>query len=45
MIVISRGVFLKDMPFEAMVSSLWPMAITGLVTLVAAGLLFRARLE
>ncbi|MFQ5348313.1 MAG: ABC transporter permease [Rhodothalassiaceae bacterium] len=45
MIVISRGVFLKDMPFEAMLPSLWPMAVIGAVTLLAAGLLFRARLE
>ncbi len=42
--IISKGVFLKDMPFTAVLSNTWPMAIIACVTLGAAVWLFRKRL-
>jgi ABC-2 type transport system permease protein len=43
-LVIVRGLFLKDMGWDVMVHSLWPMALIALVTLPMAGRLFRRRL-
>ncbi|MFA9460197.1 ABC transporter permease [Thiohalorhabdus sp. Cl-TMA] len=43
-LVVVRGVFLKDLPLELLLPQLWPMALIGLVTLSAAGALFRSRL-
>jgi ABC-2 type transport system permease protein len=44
-IVIVKGIFLKELPAELVAANLWPMAIIGVVTLVAAGWLFRHRME
>lgn len=43
-LVILRGVFLQGTPFPLLLDQFWPMAIIGLVNLVAAGYLFRHRL-
>lgn len=43
-IVISRGLFLKDIPIEVVMAQLWPMVMIAAVTLVSAGILFRRRL-
>ncbi len=44
-LVIVRGVFLKEIPLTEIVSETLPMALIALVTLPAAGWLFRSRLE
>lgn len=42
--VILRGVFLEDAPFNLLVHQFWPMALIGLITLALAGWLFRHRM-
>jgi ABC-2 type transport system permease protein len=44
-IVIVKGVFLKAMPLEDVLESLWPLMILAIVTLSAATWLFRRRTE
>ncbi len=44
MMVILRGVFLKDMPAEVAWESLWPMALIGFLCLAGASWFFRRRL-
>jgi len=44
MMVILRGVFLKDMPLAVAVDSLWPMAVIAALTLSGAAWFFRKRL-
>ena len=44
-IVIVKGLFLKDLPPQLVFDNIWPMALIGLVTLSAATLLFRHRIE
>ena len=44
-IVIVKGSFLKDLPADLVLANLWPMAVIALVTLSAAGWLFRHRME
>jgi ABC-2 type transport system permease protein len=44
-LIIVQGLFLKAMPASAVLSQLWPLAIIAMVTLFAAGRLFRARME
>lgn len=43
-LVISRGIYLKDIPIESVLNQLWPMAVISLFTLIVAGWLFRRRL-
>ncbi len=43
-LVISRGVFLKDLPPHLVLAELWPMAAIAIVTLTVAAWLFRRRL-
>ncbi len=43
MLVILRGLFLQDAPWELVAANLWPMALIGLVTGGAATWLFRRR--
>ncbi|MCC5832778.1 MAG: ABC transporter permease [Chlamydiales bacterium] len=45
MLVISRGIFLKDIDASIVFQNLWPMALIGLCNLLLAGWLFRRRLE
>ena len=44
-LVIVRGIFLKGMSSEDVVANTWPMAVIALVTLSAATILFRKRME
>ncbi|MCH8686683.1 ABC transporter permease [Pedomonas mirosovicensis] len=44
-LIISEGVFLKNMPADAILANTWPMALIALVTLSASAVLFRARME
>jgi len=44
-LTISEGVFLKNMPLADVMANCWPLAIIAAVTLTAASLMFRARLE
>lgn len=43
-LIIVRSVFLEAASFEVLWNLYWPMALIGLVTLVAAGWLFRRRM-
>lgn len=42
-LVISKGLFLKDMPASLVFANIWPMAIIAAVTLTVATWLFRRR--
>lgn len=42
--VILRGVFLEGAPFHILLGQFWPMAAIGVVSLAAAGWLFRHRM-
>ncbi|HOP47278.1 MAG TPA: ABC transporter permease [Desulfobacteraceae bacterium] len=43
--LIVRGIFLKGMPATDVISNTWPMAVIAVVTLSAAAVLFRKRME
>jgi len=45
MLIISKGIFLKDMPVSIVLNNLWPLALIAIFTLTGAGWLFRRRLE
>jgi ABC-2 type transport system permease protein len=45
MLVISRGVFLQDIPASMVLANIWPMALIGVMTASAAAWLFRNRLQ
>ena len=45
MLVIVRGVFLRDMPFWLVAERIWPMAATAVVTMVSAAWMFRRKVE
>ena len=42
--VVLRGIFLEGAPFHLLINQFWPMAVIGLVSLAAAGWLFRHRM-
>lgn len=44
-LVIVKGVFLRDLPFNAVLANTWPMAVIAAVSLATASWLFRRRLE
>jgi len=44
-IVVIRGIFLRDMPFWLVAQRIWPMAATAVITLSAATWLFRRRTQ
>ncbi|WP_116134568.1 ABC transporter permease [Tropicimonas sp. IMCC34043] len=44
-LVVSEGVFLKDMPIPDLWANTWPLALIALVTLGTSAVLFRARME
>ena len=44
-LVLSEGLFLKAMPFGDVIANTWPLLVIAAVTLTAAALLFRSRLE
>jgi ABC-2 type transport system permease protein len=43
-LVVLRGVFLEGYSYAALVDQYWPMALIGIVSLTAAGWLFRHRM-
>jgi ABC-2 type transport system permease protein len=45
MLVIVRGVFLRDMPFALVVDRIWPMAAVAVVTMTTAAWMFRRKIE
>lgn len=45
MLVIVRGVFLRDMPFWLVAERIWPMAAMAVVTMTAAAWMFRRKVE
>lgn len=45
MLLISKGIFLKDMSVSIVLNNLWPLAIIATFTLLGAGWFFRRRLE
>jgi ABC-2 type transport system permease protein len=45
MMVISRGLFLQDMPLSVVLSQAWPMALIAAVTLTVAGIAVRRALR
>jgi ABC-2 type transport system permease protein len=42
-LIVVRSVFLEGVGFGALMPQYWPMALIGLVSLTAAGWLFRKR--
>lgn len=44
MLVVVRGVFLRDLPPSLLLDQLWPMAVIAAVTLAFASFMFRRRL-
>lgn len=44
-LVVSKGIFLKEMPFHIALNNTWQMAIVALFTISAATWFFRKRLE
>lgn len=45
MLVIIRGIFLRDMPFWLVVEQIWPMAAMAVFTITAAAWMFRRKVE
>lgn len=45
MLVISKGIFFKQMPLGIVLSNLWPMVVIGFFNIVFSGFFFRRRLE
>lgn len=45
MLVLSKGLFLKDLSYPVVFDQLWPMLLIAICTLSIAGLFFRRRLE
>ena len=45
MLVISKGIFLKDMPASIVFENIWPMVLIAIFTMSCATWLFRRRLE
>ena len=45
MLVIVRGVFLRDMPFALVAERIWPMAAVAVVTISAAAWMFRRKVQ
>ncbi len=45
MLINTKGIFLKDMPFNLVLNNIWPMALIAAFTLINAGILFRRRFQ
>jgi ABC-2 type transport system permease protein len=43
--IISRGIFLKDLPLSTLMQNLWPMALLGAASLSGAAYFFKKRLR
>jgi ABC-2 type transport system permease protein len=44
-LIVSEGIFLKGLPAAEVLANTWPMVIIAVVTISAATLLFRSRME
>jgi ABC-2 type transport system permease protein len=44
-LVVSEGVFLKNMPAHDVLSNIWPLLLIAAITLTGSALFFRSRLE
>jgi ABC-2 type transport system permease protein len=44
-LVIVRGLFLRDMPFWLVAQRIWPMAIVAVATMLAAAWMFRRKIQ
>jgi len=44
-LIVAKGIFLKDMPADIVISNIWPAAVIALFTLTAASWLFKRRLQ
>lgn len=44
-IIITKGLFLKDIPFDVVFQNTWPMMIIAMITLTGSAWFFRRRLE
>jgi ABC-2 type transport system permease protein len=45
MLIVSKGLFLKAMPFHIVFSNVWPMALIAFFTVTGAGIFFKKRLQ
>ncbi len=45
MLIINKGIFLKDMSSLFILQNIWPMALIGIITLVGSGMFFRKRFQ
>lgn len=45
MLINSKGLFLKAMPWDIVLSNIWPMALISFLTLFIAGFFFRRRFQ
>ncbi|MCW2274490.1 ABC transporter permease subunit [Rhodoblastus acidophilus] len=45
MLVIVRGLFLRDMPFWLVAQRIWPMAVVGMVTMGLAAWMFQRKVQ
>lgn len=45
MLIVSKGLFLKALPYSVVFNQIWPMLLIAIFTLSTAGLFFRRRLE
>lgn len=45
MLVIVRGVFLRDMPYWLVAERIWPMAVVATITILSAAWMFRRKVE
>lgn len=45
MLILSKGLFLKNLSFQVVIEQIWPMLLISLFTLSTAALYFRRRLE
>lgn len=45
MLLVSKGIFLKNLTAPTVLNNVWPLALIALFTLASAGFLFRRRLE
>lgn len=45
MLINTKGIFLKDLPFEIVLNNIWPMVIIAIFTQAGAGVLFRKRFQ
>lgn len=45
MLIIAKGIFLKDLPVHIILNNIWPMILIAIFTTLSATILFRKKLE